>query len=176
MNQNINSTTNNLKSNTFWGIIFVLITGTIAHFVYEWSDNSFIIGLFFPVNESTWEHMKLCFFPMLLYSLYMNKKRKKEYPGVTSALLFGILLSTFLIPVFFYTYSGIIGKTFMPLDIVTFIASVLLSFRAVYKLTLSEKLISFTGMLKIFVIIIAVFFLLFSYNPPDISLFVNPER
>ena len=64
----------------------------------------------------------------------------------------------------------------MPLDIVTFIASVLLAFRAVYKLTLSEKLISFTGVLKIFVIIIAVFFLLFSYNPPDISLFVNPER
>lgn len=80
MNQNINSTTNNLKSNTFWGIIFVLITGTIAHFVYEWSDNSFIIGLFFPVNESTWEHMKLCFFPMLLYSLYMNKKERRSIP------------------------------------------------------------------------------------------------
>ncbi|MDD7025196.1 MAG: DUF6512 family protein, partial [Oscillospiraceae bacterium] len=57
---------NKLKCYTITGILFVIITGTISHFVYEWSQNNFILGLFFPVNESTWEHMKLLFFPMLI--------------------------------------------------------------------------------------------------------------
>ena len=54
---------NPLKSNIIKGILFVSIAGTLAHFVYEWSNNNYILGFFFPVNESTWEHMKLFFFP-----------------------------------------------------------------------------------------------------------------
>ena len=61
----------NLKLDMIIGIIFVSAIGTLWHFVYEWSGQNFIVGFFFPVNESTWEHMKMLFFPMLLYSLYM---------------------------------------------------------------------------------------------------------
>ena len=103
---------NPLKSNIIKGILFVSIAGTLAHFVYEWSNNNYILGFFFPVNESTWEHMKLFFFPMLLFSVWMNQKFKEEYPCVTGALLAGTLLGTFLIPVLFYTYSGILGCCF----------------------------------------------------------------
>lgn len=108
------------------GTIFVIITGTISHFVYELSGSNLIIGLFFPVNESTWEHMKLIFFPMLICALFLNWQLKKEYPCITCALHFGILLGTFLIPVIFYTYSGILGTNLTVLDISTFIISVTL--------------------------------------------------
>lgn len=53
---------------------------------------------------------------------------KGKYPCIISASACGILLATFLIPVLFYTYSGILGKTLMPLDIATFILSVLAAF------------------------------------------------
>lgn len=69
-----------LKLATVIGIIFVLITGSLAHFVYEWSGNNALAGLFTPVNESVWEHMKLVFFPMLLYSVWMISRFRKEYP------------------------------------------------------------------------------------------------
>lgn len=128
---------NKLKHYTIIGIIFVLITGTLSHFVYEWSGNNFILGFFFPVSESTWEHMKLCFFPMLAYSLFMNKQLKQDYPCITSAALFGVLLSAALIPVIFYTYSEILGQNFLTLDIAAFAISVLLAFAAVYRLTVS---------------------------------------
>ena len=65
-----------LKRYTIAGLIFVLITGTLAHFAYEWSGCNRLLGLFFPVSESTWEHMKLIFFPLLLYSLFMTHKLK----------------------------------------------------------------------------------------------------
>lgn len=52
-----------LKCCTIIGIIFVLVLGTIFHFLYEWTENNFVVGLFAPINESVWEHMKLVFFP-----------------------------------------------------------------------------------------------------------------
>lgn len=165
-----------LKRYTIIGIIFVLITGTLAHFVYDWSGNNAVLGLIFPINESVWEHMKLSFFPMLVYSLYMDKKVRDEYPCVTSSLLFGTLMSTFLIPVLFYSYSGILGYTSTVLDIATFIVSVLLSFWAVYRLSLSCRLVSYTPLLQFAVIITAVCFVIFTYFPPDIGIFQEPAK
>lgn len=165
---------NKRKHYTILGIIFVLVTGTLSHFVYGLSGNNFILGFFFPISESTWEHMKLCFFPMLLYSLYMNAKARQDYPCVTSALLFGILLGTFLIPVIFYTYSGILGNHFLPLDIAAFIASVLFAFAAIYRYSLSCRLVPYTPLLKIAVFLMIVCFLVFTYLPPDLGIFIAP--
>ena len=68
-----------------------------------------------------------------LFAVY-EQKLKYNYPCVTSSLLLGVLLGTFLIPVLFYTYSGILGRNITFLDISTFIVSIVLAFRAVYKL------------------------------------------
>lgn len=164
----------NLKRYTIKGAIFVLIAGTLSHFVYEWSGNNFILGFFFPINESTWEHMKLCFFPMLFYSFCMNKKLKQDYPCVTSALLGGTLLGTILIPVFFYTYSGILGRNILPLDIACFILSVIIAFRTVYKLTVSCKMAPYTPSLKLLVLFLGICFLWFTYHPLELGIFMVP--
>ena len=163
---------NKLKYYTIVGAIFVIIIGTLSHFIYECSGHNFILGLFSPVNESTWEHMKLCFFPMLLYSFYMRKQLKSDYPCITSALLFGVLLGTFLIPIIFYTYSGILGQNYLLLDIATFILSVILAFVAVYKLSLSCKMVSYTFWLFFSVFVLTICFFVFTYLPPDIGLFI----
>ena len=55
---------NRLKRYTLAGIFFVSVIGTLSHFLYQLSGNSFLVGLFAPVGESTWEHIKLLFFPM----------------------------------------------------------------------------------------------------------------
>ncbi len=47
-------------------ILFVIVLGTLMHFMYNWSGKHPFAGLIAPVNESVWEHMKLLFFPMLL--------------------------------------------------------------------------------------------------------------
>lgn len=165
---------NKLKCYTIIGAIFVIIAGTLSHFVYEWSGQNFILGFFFPVSESTWEHMKLCFFPMLAYSLFVNHRLKDDYPCVTSSMLFGTLLGTFLIPVIFYTYTGILGRNCIVLDITTFILSIILAFVAVYRLALSCKMVSYTYWLGVSVLAIAVCFLIFTYLPPSIGLFIAP--
>ena len=136
-----------LKYYILGGILFVLVFGTLSHFVYEWSGNNTFLGLFFPVNESTWEHMKLVFFPMLVYGIFMKQRLQQEYPCILSALPAGILTGSLLIPVIFYTYSGIIGQNFLPADIAVFIISVLLAFLVIYKLTLSCSSFFVSGIL-----------------------------
>lgn len=163
-----------LKKYTILGTIFVLITGTLSHFVYSWTNENFIAGLFFPINESTWEHMKLSFFPMLFYSIYMNQKLKKEYPCILSALLSGILLSTFLIPIIFYTYTGIIGTHLFILDLLTFIISIILAFYLIYNATLSCRFESHESLLTFAVFMMILFFFIFTYEPLPIGLFSNP--
>ena len=165
-----------LKRYTIKGILFVSIAGTIAHFVFEWSGRNPVIGFFFPVNESVWEHMKLIFFPLLLYSFYWNRQSREEFPCITSALLTGILMGTLLIPVFFYTYSGILGKNSPPLDIATFFISVIIAFTVIYRLTLTCSTSSFLFVLKLSVLILFICFLLFTYRPPSLGIFISATK
>ena len=165
-----------VKRYSIIGAIFVLIVGTISHFLYEWTGNNFLVGLFTPINESIWEHMKLFFFPMLFYSFIMTTKLNTEYPCLTSALPMGILIGTALIPVIFYTYTGVLGKDIFLLDIATFVLIVIIAFYIVHKLSLSCKLQNHFILLNCLVIILIICFLLYTYYPPEIGLFVErPE-
>ena len=156
------------------GIIFVLITGTLAHFLYGWTGNNHIAGLFTPINESIWEHMKLVFFPMLIYSLIMILKFHRKYSCITSALSFGILVGTFLIPLFYYTYTFFLGTNIFILDISTFILSIVIAFWLSYKLTLSCRLEPYSPLLCILVCILFVCFLIFTCHPPNTTIFQDP--
>ncbi len=164
----------NLKSCIITGIIFVSVLGTLLHFAYEWSGNNVFAGLFASINESTWEHMKLIFFPMVIFSFYAKGKLNKSYPCIGSAMAFGTLFGTFLIPVLFYTYSGILGFTIDIINIATFYISVIAAFWMVYKLTQSCRVANQSKALKILIMTTAVAFVLFTFFPPSIALFENP--
>lgn len=163
-----------LKRYTIIGIFFVLSIGSLAHFLYDWSGNNPIVGLFTPVNESIWEHMKLLFFPMLLYSFILILKFYRKYVCITSALCFGILIGTIFIPIFYYTYTSLLGKNIFILDISTFILSTVIAFLCSYKLTLSCRLESYKSLLCILVGLLFICFFLFTYYPPNTIIFQDP--
>ncbi len=163
-----------LKRFSVLGICFVLITGTLSHFLYDWTNRNFLTGLFSPVNESVWEHMKLIFFPMLFYSLILFVKLKTEYPCIISSVCFGILTGTFLIPVLFYAYTCLLGQNVFLLDLATFVLSAAAAFFAVYKLTESCRLKSLAPLLLALTGTLFLCFLWFSYHPPDLFLFADP--
>lgn len=161
-----------LKRFCFWGALFVMVLGSLAHFFYDWSGNNVLIGLFTPVNESTWEHMKLVFFPMLIFSIFAYIKLKEEYSCILSALLSGILIGTILIPIVFYTYSGILGMNYFFLDIATFIFAVVVSFISIYQSTQTCRFQKYTSILYWTVLLLILCFFIFTIAPPQIGLFV----
>lgn len=163
-----------LKRHTVLGFFFVLLAGTLAHFLYDLSSNNYLVGLFTPVNESIWEHMKLLFFPMLLYSLFMACRLKGKNPCIISSLCLGMLTGTTLIPVLFYAYTSLLGRDFFILDIGIFILSTLTAFLLSYRLTLSCRADPYTTLLCIMVCILFLCFLFFTFHPPDLAIFADP--
>ena len=84
-----------------------VLTGILLHFLYDLSGSSPWIGLFSPINESLWEHMKLIFFPLAVCFLFEIIRLRKKVPALSPASAWGILAGTFAVPVLFYTYTGI---------------------------------------------------------------------
>lgn len=164
------------KRYTVIGIFFVMILGSVWHFVYEWSGNNFFVGFFFPINESVWEHMKLLFFPMLLYSLFMITRFKDEYPCISSAYSVGILTGTMLIPIVFYTYTGILGRDIVVMDFLTFAFSIIIAFYFGFKLTVTCKFEKYKSLFYLLIIVLTISFILFTYLPPNIGLFTESTK
>lgn len=157
-----------------FSIIFTWILGTLLHFTYEWSDNNLLLATFSAVNESTWEHLKLLFFPMLITtiigSFYIEKN---NIPNFLCAKTIGIITSISFIVIFFYTYTGILGTNFAILDIGSFFVAVVLGEYVSKKIMTSDfkcnKTISFVSL-----IILLLCFIIFTYFPPKIGLFKDP--
>ncbi|MBS6195983.1 MAG: hypothetical protein KH828_10445 [Clostridiales bacterium] len=163
-----------LKNYFITGFLFVSILGTLSHFFYDWSGNNPIVGLFSPVNESTWEHMKLLFFPAVVCLIFLYIKLTEQYPNLLHAMSAGILAGTFLIPVLFYTYTGILGRHLLPLDIAVFLISTAATFFIAYRLTVSDKNVQLGAGFVFLLIVLAVLFPFFTYLPPSIGLFAVP--
>lgn len=156
------------------GILFTAILGTLSHFFYDWTGQGALIGLVCPVNESTWEHMKLVFFPMLLWTLLVSPRLSGEYPAISGALLLGNVLGTLSIPVFFYTYTGILGKDVFFLDIAVFLAAVLTAFLFAWKKKDSRGTLQYQALIWFLTGIFVVLFFVFTFYPPKIGLFSDP--
>ena len=163
-----------LLLHTAAGILFVIALGTLCHFLYDWTGRGALVGLFTPVNESIWEHIKLLFFPMALYSVFMSRRLKEDFPCAGPALCAGILYGSILIPVLYYTYTGILGKHYAAADIAIFFISVLAAFIRSYRLSISCHTLGFRYLFLALDCLLAVSFWIFTFYPPAIPLFISP--
>lgn len=153
--------------------IFSLILGTILHFTYNWSENNVLVGLFSAVNESTWEHLKLAFFPMLISGIIGYFIFKDDFPSFLCSKALGILVSLSFTVIFFYTYTGIIGTNYAFLNIASFVLAIIIGEYSTYKLTLNNIPCNRTNY-SIILIILALSFIIFTFYPPKINLFKDP--
>lgn len=160
-----------------WQILastFSLIFGTLLHFTYEWSNKNAFISSFSSVNESTWEHLKLAFFPMLIIGIIEYFFVKNKVNNYIESKTIGITSSILFITSFFYTYTGIIGRSFFLLDIASFIIGILLGEYIVYKMLKQKEMCKLEALSIITSIIILLCFLIFTIYPPILPLFEDP--
>ncbi len=156
------------------GFVSVLICGTLLHFLYVWTDSKFV-ALFSAVNESTWEHMKLVFFPMFVFSVAENFLIGKSFKSFWCIKLQSIILSLVLVPMLFYTLNGVFGTTPGWANIGIFIVSVAVGF--LYEFNELEWGCSVKGFskLSLFVLfVIMLLFFVFTFYAPNIPIFLDP--
>lgn len=157
-------------------IIFVIITGTLLHFTWEWSNYNIIIALFSSVNESTWEHLKLLFFPFLAFSIIEHFIYGREIPCFWNTKLRSVILGMGSIPILFYTYTGILGKHYLLLDIATFVLSVIITYVFSYNTLFVEQKVCKSNneeLALFYLIIIVILFGVFTFFPPSFGIFLS---
>lgn len=157
-----------------FGFGFVVLLGTILHFVYGWTNKSVFIAPFSAVNESTWEHMKILYLPLVIYAI-IESSHFGKVENFWYVKLVGILAGLLLIPMLFYGLRGAFGSTpdFVNIAIFFMVAvAVFVLETHLFKNGALECKCPFIPLVAI--IIIGVLFVIFTFSPPHIPLFLDP--
>lgn len=158
-------------------IIATALLGTLSHFFYEWSGHMALIALFSPVNESAWEHLKLLFFPFLAVSIlqYLLNRRSLLAARFFFYRFWSALCAMAVILICFFTYTGIFGTHFLPLDILIYFTGVLTAFLLSERFlgSVQKSVPDFTVTVLLWSALCLCFFL-FTCFPPEIPLFFSP--
>jgi hypothetical protein len=157
------------------GIAAIIILGSLLHFTFEWSGSQPIVGVFSAVNESVWEHMKLAFWPSLLFMLLEYALVKKRPSNFAVAKTSGVYLMVFIIPIIFYSYTAFTGESVFLIDILTFIVAVIIGQLASYKVLTHKKLPrNLERFSLVALVILSLAFVLFTFYPPQLTIFQDP--
>ncbi len=153
-------------------IILTFVLGSIFHFLYDFSGQNPFTALISPVNESVWEHLKLLLFPLLLVSVIESYIRRPNKTAFFGSRLAGAWAGMAVIVCLFYSYTALLGKDFLPLDILIFFAAVSISFFvSSHSVELFRRADSITVFLGWFISILLFF--IFTCFPPEIPLFLE---
>lgn len=165
------------RSISYWqtiGFIFSAISGTVLHFLFDWTNGSILSSLFSAVNESIWEHMKLLFYPMLLFALVEYLYWGKTQTTFWCIKLTGILFALAMIPVLYYTYTGVLGESADWFNITIFYLAAGAAFCLETKLFQRDFCPIGAGAAIVGLCVILVIFTIFTFSPPQIPLFQDP--
>ena len=162
-----------LKKVKIINVIVFFALSFLWHFIYEWFPN-FFTSIFFPVNESIWEHMKIIFgviiFGSLISLILMNKfhiKHNNFYVEIITKAVLGVL---FYLIIFIPLYKWLDENMFISISLmlITYIFVEIIGYKI---LKLNEMNINILPIILIFLCYI-LFFLL-TYYPPHNFIFFD---
>ena len=165
------------RSIALWQLMGFAVTafcGTLLHFLYDWTNNAVWVSPFSGVNESTWEHMKLLFWPMLLFAVLQSFffRDRGDFWCIQAR---GISLGLLLIPILFYTYNGVIGTSPDWINIaIFFVAAATAYLYETRKFRAPEGSCKRASLALVLLLALAVLFVIFTFKTPTLGIFKDP--
>jgi len=159
------------------GASFIILAGSALHFVFDWSGGWRPIAWLAAVNESTWEHFKLGFWPALLFAVvehfFLKGKARNFWIGKAAC----VWAMPLIIGSLFYSYKAALGRHYLWADILLFVLAAVagqaLSFRI---LTAAPLSVDWKRLALLALVLLLLAFALFTYFPPRNFLFVDPRN
>lgn len=129
-------------------------------------------AIYFPINESVFEHTKLTFTPLILTYLifYIFNYKKIDKTKFLSTLIISIATATITMLSFYYLFNLIANKDITILNILSlFIAIISSQILAIFTY---KKNVKWSKEISIYALLTITFmFLIFTTTPPQINFF-----
>ena len=154
-------------------IIFGLCS--LLHFGYAIMPNP-ISSIFFPVNESIFEHMKMIYTSVLVFSLieyFIIKKKKWELNNLGINPFISGLTNIFSFLIIYLPVKSLIGENMIVTFIILFISNIITEVVSYY-LLLNKKIID-NRIGLIITLLVYIPFIYLTYNPIHNSFFYDPK-
>lgn len=154
------------------GFIFIVIAGSFLHFAFELSGFSAPVAVFAAVNESTWEHLKLVFWPGLIFAYIEYNFFRGNVSNFWHAKAVCLVLMPIIISVGWYGAIAITGENVFLINIFLFIAAAAVGQWVSYWVMTTDRfpLIDQRGAIAGILLMILAFSI-FTFYPPKFFLF-----
>ncbi len=157
------------------GALFIIIFGAMLHFTFEWSGNNPFVAVFSAVNESVWEHLKMVFWPTLIFALIEFWPLRGKANNFVFAKTAAVYLMIALLPTIFYTYTALISESVI-IDIGSFFIVALIGQLFSYKLLTIRQFPRWVTWVSLFFFaLLTILFIVFTFYQPQIQIFLDPE-
>ena len=177
-------TPNNRQTTTvfrweLWGILFIVLFGSLLHFTFEFSGGWMPLGVISAVNESVWEHLKLAFWPAVFWTIieffFVQKPARNTSPGFIFAKAIGAYIMPLVIVAIFYSYTALTGHSILAIDLSSFVIAVVTGQVISYKAWSSLRLSGGFNLLGLAMLVIGgLLFAIFTFYPPGAGIFQDP--
>ena len=160
-----------MKRLCYVGFLATVLLGTGLHFLYAWRPIP-LFGLFAPVNESIWEHLKLLYWPFLASGFLLNRKAQDAQAAWSGTLAALLVMPAFLLGIYYILESGF-AFTAGWLNIALYVLSLALGFWLMARLTKTGGLSWLCGVLVIAAGLYGAALILFTMAPPALPIFLD---
>ena len=157
------------------GIIFTISIGALLHFTFELSGEWTPMAIISGVNESTWEHFKIGFWPAFAWCIIEFFIFGRKVKNFFFAKGISFLVIPAVISALFYGYTLIFKIESLAIDIIIFIIAIAVAQIVSYRLMLmKERKLSLNVIGGLIIIVNIVLFSLLSFFPPACPIFLDP--
>lgn len=164
---------NNVKN---FSIFIIFIFCFLVHFLYDFFP-SFLTALFFPVNESVWEHMKMLVSSIIIWEFILFivfKKNNYFFNNFFFSVLCTCICSVIIFLSMYYPLYFLFGDHFI-INVILLFISIFLSVNIGFKI-LNMNDFNFEFISFLFIILMYTMFAIFTYNPPKYPIFMDPRN
>lgn len=165
-----------LKKTRIIAVIGIFILNFIFHFAYSTLPNT-LFSIFFPVNESIFEHMKLIFSSAIFYGIIDYFILKKNNLSTNNSIFTTLVNALSTIVIFLIIWLPIYYKMGENMIITILILFIAIMFGQVLSYFILNKEIKFKYLNVVSIISIIIIYIImayFTYNPLKVDFFFDP--
>lgn len=153
------------------GFAALVLLGFFVHMAFDLSGNAKWAALFFPVNESVWEHMKLAYMALFMWGIAEIVYFRGLPRNFFIAKTLSYVLMNGLILIVFYGYHLIVDRVYVIIDITSYVAGCWLAQKLSFRLYHSADKRFLNTLCAALFVVAGLLNAWFAFQPPGMQIF-----